>query len=555
MLYSIDIQNFAIVKAVQLQFEPGFSIVTGETGAGKSIVIDALSLVLGARADSSVVRHFCDFTQITAQFYPDAASTAWLVQQEFDNADKITLKRIIYTNGRSKAFINQQLVALQTLRELGDLLVDIHGQHAHQSLLKAEIQRAILDHLAANNHILQQVQNSYHIWQKQQSELSKLGGQGADRAARLELLRYQVQELEALDLTPDKVQNIEHEHQRLAHANQLLENASLSLNLLDGEEANSLAIMNQASQLLNAVQQFDHQLLAVQDLLAEARIQVQEAVLSLRQYLERLEVDPQRLQEVEDYIGSLQTMARKHKVSYHELPQHFAKLLAQLQQLEADEQRASILEQQVQISWQEYQLAAQALHQQRLAIAQDLAAKITDNMQQLGMAGGKLIITVNMHNRASAQGMDEVSFLVSTNPGHAPKPLHKVASGGELSRISLAIQVITAQRTGVPTLIFDEVDVGISGGVAEVVGKLLRNLGQQRQVLCVTHLPQVASLGHRHLQVVKTIAEHSTHIQLRWLSHQQRIEELARILGGVEMTAQTLAHAEEMLARAMETNP
>lgn len=554
MLHSIHIQNFAIVETSQLQLDKGLTIITGETGAGKSILIDALNLVLGGRADSGSIRQNANNAQIEATFYHSAATRQWLQNLHINADDEmVTISRIVNKSGRSKAFINKMAVSVQNLKNFGDLLVDIHGQHAHQSLLKSEVQRQTLDDLAAEPTALKNVQKAYAIWKQYQTELRQLGGASQDREARLELLRYQVQELETLELTPDSIQNIETEHQRLAHAQKLLENSQIVLNLLDGEaDVTILSGFTQAVNLLVEAQQYDKRLDDVNNLLNEALIQAQEASSELRHYIDHLEIDPERLQFVEQYLAKLQDMARKHKVHYQNLPAHFDKLTAQLAELENYEQHAADLELQIQQALQDYQLAAEKLHEQREQTAQTLAAQITDNMQQLGMSGGQLVIAVTANPQAtpSIHGMDTIDFLVSTNPGHAPKPLHKVASGGELSRISLAIQVITAQHSGVPTLIFDEVDVGISGGVAEIVGQLLRDLGRQRQILCITHLPQVASLGHQHLQVKKTIHQQNTYTQLHWLNHQQRIEELARMLGGVEMTQQTLAHAREMLLHA-----
>uniref|UniRef100_UPI003365662A DNA repair protein RecN n=1 Tax=Candidatus Albibeggiatoa sp. nov. BB20 TaxID=3162723 RepID=UPI003365662A len=542
------------VETSQLQLDKGLTIITGETGAGKSILIDALGLILGGRADSGSVRQDCDHAQIEAQFHNTEMTRAWLQSQNLNSdTETVTIKRLISKNGRSKASINQTAVSVQNLRSFGDLLVDIHGQHAHQSLLKSEIQRRTLDDLATDLTVLQAVQQVYLKWKQCQTELTQLGGNGQDREARLALLRYQVQELETLELTADSIQKIEEEHQRLAHAQKLLENSQTVLSLLDGETNSTiLSDFSQAVNLLTESQQYDSRLDNINNLLNEALIQAQEASSELRHYIDHLELDPERLQFVEQYLAKLQDMARKHKVHYQALPAYFEKLNAQLNELENYEQRAAELELQLQKTFEHYQHAAEQLHQQREHIADDLAVKITENMQQLGMSGGQLVIAVNANPEAvpSLYGMDNINFLVSTNPGHAPKPLHKVASGGELSRISLAIQVITAQHSGVPTLIFDEVDVGISGGVAEIVGQLLRDLGQQRQILCITHLPQVASQGDQHLQVKKTINTQSTHTQLHWLKRQQRIEELARMLGGVEMTEQTLAHAEEMLLHA-----
>jgi DNA repair protein RecN (Recombination protein N) len=447
--------------------------------------------------------------------------------------------------------INEQPVSLQILRKLGDYLVDIHGQHAHQSLLKHDVQRQLLDETIEND-LLTQVYQAYQHWKVLQTELNYLGGNTQDREARVALLHYQVQELEALELTSDSIQQLEEEHRRLANVTKLLENSQHALTLLDAEEANStLSYLTQASHALQEAQQHDEQLGGVTALLDNAMVQTQEAVSELRHYLRRLEIDPARLQWVEQRITKLHDIARKHKVHFSDLPDYFERLSTQLAELQNYEQRAEQLSVEVAQALKDYQQIAERLHDQRLIAAQRLSTRISENIQRLGMSVGQVVITVTADEHASptATGMDIVEFLVSTNPGHSPKPLHKIASGGELSRISLAIQVITAQNSGTPTLIFDEVDVGIGGAVAETVGQLLNQLGQQRQVLCITHLPQVACQGDHHLQVNKTIQQQATHTDIKPLNEQERVEEIARMLGGLEITPQTLVYAREMLQR------
>jgi DNA repair protein RecN (Recombination protein N) len=553
VLQYIRIENFAIVAQLELNLDEGLTIITGETGAGKSILIDALSLVLGERADSTVVRQGTDAARVSAIFRLTPDIKIWLQQQDLDTVaeeDECLVRRIIKNNGRSRSYINDQPVSLQALRQLGEYLVDIHGQHAHQSLLKSEIQRQLLDAVAEDNHLLEQVKQAYQHWKTLQTELEILGGTVQDREANLTLLRYQVQELEEFELTEDSIKNLNEEHRRLANANELLERSQRALALLEGEhEMSALTCLNQAHhELLNA-QEYDFRLKNIGVLLEEITIQAQETARELRHYLDQLQIDPERLDWVEQRISALQSMARKHKISFFELPAYFLKLSHQLRELEHYKERAGQLEIEVNVALQAYQAAAQDLHQQRARNAPLLAEKITINMQQLGMPGGQLMITVTAHQEMvpMMNGTDRVEFLVTANPGQPPRPLHKVVSGGELSRISLAIQVITAQSSGVDTLVFDEVDVGIGGGVAEIVGQLLRRLGQKRQVLCITHLPQVACQGHHHLQVSKTTDQHNTLAHLQFLNETQRIEEIARMLGGVEMTAQTLAFAREML--------
>ncbi|MCK5876944.1 MAG: DNA repair protein RecN [Candidatus Marithrix sp.] len=550
MLHYLKIENFAIVEQLELNFTTGLTIITGETGAGKSILIDALGLVLGERADSSVVRYGSENAQIQATFTLPPTATTWLQDNVIDN--KCSVRRVVSNNGRSKAYINERVVSVQTLRKLGEYLIDIHGQHAHQSLLKSENQRHLLDAIVPDKKALVQVKQLYQQWKTIKNTLDGLGGE--DREAKIALLRYQVQELENFELTSQSIANLENEYSRLANAQQLLENSQQVLNLLDNDAGNStLSCLCQANNALQEVQQHDDKLANIITLLENAIIQTQEAVGELGYYTQNIDIDNSRLQELQQQITSLQDLARKHRIRFIDLPEHFITLTDQLHDLENYAENASHLQAKLAVSLQEYQTATKVLHAQRVQTAQQLSDKITTEMHRLGMPGGCLIIDVNEDEDSlpTSIGTDTVEFLVSTNPGHAPKPLPKVASGGELSRISLAIQVITAQTNGVPILVFDEVDVGIGGRVAEIVGQLLNNLSEQRQVLCITHLPQVACQGQQHLQVSKTIQQNSTHAKINLLNQQQRIEEIARMLGGIEITNQTLVHAKEMLQLSM----
>lgn len=553
MLQSIQVENFAIVEQLKLNLNGGLTIISGETGSGKSILIDALSLVLGERADSSVVRPGSETARVSAVFTLSATAKTWLQQQDLqhaDNEDECFIRRVIKGNGRSRGYINDFPVSLQTLRQLGEFLVDIHGQHAHQSLLRPEMQRQLLDDVAEDKTALIALQQAYQQWHQLHIELDKLASGVQDRDANLSLLRYQVEELEEFELTDESVVSLNEEHRRLANANELLEKNQSALNLLDADHANSaLSCLNLAHSNLTTVEKYDPQLSNIISLIETAEIQTQEAVNELRHYVEHLHMDPERLNWIDERIGALQNLARKHKVNFVELPLYFQRLTAQLHELEAYKERAFHLENEVAETLIIYRQAAQTLHQQRLLHAKPLAEEMTTNMQQLGMPGGYLTIEVHANQTAmpTSMGTDKVEFLVNTNPGQLPKPLQKIVSGGELSRISLAIQVITAKTTGVPTLIFDEVDVGIGGGVAEIVGKLLQQLGEQRQVICITHLPQVACHGHHHLQVTKKTEENVTHATIKMLNKKQRLEEIARMLGGVQITPQTLAHAREML--------
>ena len=553
MLHSLLIENFAIVEKLKLNLNKELTIISGETGAGKSILINALALILGERADSTVIRQGCETAYVEGVFTLTATAKAWLKQQNIKKINgKCTIRRVITNKGRSRAYLNEQPISIQNLRQFGEFLVDIHGQHAHQSLLKQEMQRQLLDDMAIDNEIFTSLKIAYQQWKTLKNELDNLGGAAQDREARLTLLRYQVQELEALELTADSIQKLKEEHRRLAHASQLLENCQRALNLLDADDdPSTLTYLSQANRELSDVLQHDEQLADIIELLNSAIIQTQESISELQHYLQDLEIDPERLQWIDEHIAVLQDVARKHKIKMDDLPNYFEQLTAQLDILENYEKHAKTLENQVTKALSIYRDCAEKLHQQRLKTAKTLAEQITINMHQLGMPGGHLEIAVTADEDAtpSTQGTDIIEFLVSTNPGHALRPLHKVASGGELSRISLSIQVIAAESSGVPTLFFDEVDVGIGGGTAEIVGQLLRQLGQQRQVLCITHLPQVACQGKHHLQVNKTISQsqQTTQTRIKPLNDQQRIQEIARMLGGIDITTQTLAHAKEML--------
>ncbi|OUD16040.1 DNA repair protein RecN [Thioflexithrix psekupsensis] len=554
MLHRLQIENIAIVERQTLHLTQGLTVITGETGAGKSILIDALSVVLGARADSGVVRQGCEQAQVSAVFRLSESMINWLRERDLTleeaEEDDCVIRRVITAKGRSRCYLNDRPVSLQTLKELGEQLVDIHGQHAHQSLLKLDVQRDILDAMATDPNCRAQVTRMYQEWRELNQALTTLGGEARDRDARLALLRYQVQELEQFELTDTALKELSEEHKLCANSQRLLDNVQRVLSYLDAEDGTSIiTTLNQANRELAEVCHFDPRLNQLKQQLDSLLIQADDLTSELRHYSHHVDLDPNRLSILEEKLSDLQDLARKHRVNMMELPDYFTRLSEQLKELEHYEQRAAELEQQQQAALIRYQKAAEALRQERLNHAVPLAQQITETMSQLGMPGGQLRIEVEPLNQSipSVSGWDRVEFLVSANPGQSPKPLHKVASGGELSRISLAIQVMTAQRSGVPTLIFDEVDVGIGGGVAEIVGKLLRQLGRQRQVLCITHLPQVACQGDSHLQVRKIMTEQQTHTCIQTLTPTQRVEEIARMLGGIDITAQTLAHAEEML--------
>ncbi len=554
MLRNISLKDFVIIRQLSLDLAAGLTVITGETGAGKSIIIDALSLLLGERADSGVVREGCEYTEISGSFDLTDSAQAWLAKQQLSAPNPCVIRRVISRNGRSKAYLNGQNIKVQDLSELGDTLVEIHSQHAHQALMRMETQRQLLDGMKQPNQALQAVQQAFKRWQELRNALKKLGGFSADRSAQLTLLRYQVEELEALELTESSLSAVEAEHTRLAYAKQLLEGAQIALNALESPnngEPSSAAVsaLSQAWREIESIRAHDKKLAPIAEMLDAAVIQAQEAASELQHYLNNLDIDPQRLDWLEQRLSELQNAARKHQVKVEKLPAFLTDLQARLDALENYEQRAAQLESDLQQALQAYRSAAARLSQQRSDTAHSLSAAITDNMQHLGMPNGRLVIEVQAQADAppSLTGTDAVNFLVSANPGQSPKPLHKAASGGELSRISLAIDVITAQASAVATLIFDEVDVGIGGGVAEIVGQKLAALGAQQQILCITHLPQVAACGHQHLRVRKQTQEDVTLTDLVHLTATERVQEIARMLGGIEITEHTLAHAQEML--------
>jgi DNA repair protein RecN (Recombination protein N) len=555
MLTHIHIWNFAIVEQLDIEFESGLTVLTGETGAGKSILLDALNLALGDRADTSVIRHGSDKAEISVTFFLHDCPEAnhWLSEHEMQSEDECIIRRTISRNGPSKAFINGIPATVQQLRELGEMLVDLHGQHEHQSLLQRDIQRQLLDDYANHKDLLQQVAANHQHWLQLQEQWQRLSSANQDRDSRLELLRYQVQELESLNLQAGEAGELEAEHKRLANASHLLQTAQQVLAVLEENEDSAVhQALNQSHGDISDLARVDEQLQPIADLLNNAIIQVQETISELRHYADTLELDPTRLQEVEQRINAMHTLSRKHRVDAEKL----VSLLPRLQQERDDLEQADIkldgLHIQIQQAKDTFTKSAAKLTQSRKKTAKLLSEKISDAMQGLSLQGGKFDVQLETlpEARWNAQGCEQIEFYVSANPGQPLKPLTKVASGGELSRISLAIQVITAQAARIPTLIFDEVDVGIGGRVAEIVGLQLRALGQHRQVVCVTHLPQVAALGHHHLQVSKQTGKDTTITEIKQLDNQQRIDEVARMLGGIEITDQTLSHAREMIERA-----
>ncbi|MDN2488499.1 DNA repair protein RecN [Kosakonia sacchari] len=552
MLAQLTISNFAIVRELEIDFHSGMTAITGETGAGKSIAIDALGLCLGGRAEADMVRAGAPRADLCARFAlkDTPAAQRWLEENQLEDGRECLLRRVISSDGRSRGFINGTAVPLSQLRELGQLLIQIHGQHAHQLLIKPEQQKNLLDGYASEYALTQQMAEHYRAWHQSCSELAQHQQQSQERAARAELLHYQLKELNEFNPQPGEFEQIDEEYKRLANSGQLLSTSQHALNVLaDGEEANLQSQLYTARQLLGELAGMDARLSGVLDMLEEAAIQISEASDELRHYCDRLDLDPNRLYELEQRISRQISLARKHHISPEELPQFHQSLLDEQQLLDdqADSQETLAL-----AVTQHHQLAlatAQQLHDQRVKYAQELGELITESMHALSMPHGVFTIDVAFDAHSlTAEGADRIEFRVTTNPGQPLQSIAKVASGGELSRIALAIQVITARKMETPALIFDEVDVGISGPTAVVVGKLLRQLGESTQVMCVTHLPQVAGCGHHHFFVSKETDGAMTETHMQPLDKRARLQELARLLGGSEVTRNALANAKELLA-------
>ncbi len=553
MLMNLQVRDFAIVDRIDIEFDNGMTVLTGETGAGKSILVDALGLVLGERGSAQLVRDGARRAEFAAEF--DVANLesarSWLAEHALEQDDECLLRRVISSEGRSRAFINGNPVPLAQLKTLGEKLLDIHGQHFHQSLGHRSVQRNLLDHFAGLQKERSDTEKSYAEWQSLAGQLQELKEAESDRASRLDLLDFQIRELDALGLTPGETDELLAERQRLQNSGRLAEGVSSALHRLfddDGGNANSLVADSVRS--IEALVDYDPELGKVLELLHSASIQVAEAADSLRRYGDTIDMDPARRDWVEERLDAIQGAARKHRVTQHELLALLGKLQQEFEELSNAEERGRELEERVQACNDDFMLRARLLSKARKKATRSFAAEVSDAMKSLGMPGGVFEIALTTMDAPRPWGIDAIEFLISANPGQPPQPLSRIASGGELSRMSLAIQVIASDGSPIPTMVFDEVDSGVGGGVAEMVGRRLQELGASRQVLCVTHLPQVASLANQHLRVSKVSDGKSTRTNVQTLGKDERIEELARMLGGVEITRKTLAHAAEMLAAA-----
>ncbi|MDW2981664.1 MAG: DNA repair protein RecN [Rhodanobacter sp.] len=554
MLTSLYVRHFAVVEAAEVAFGPGLTVVSGETGAGKSLLVDALMLLAGARADSGMVRAGSDRAELAAEFdlAELPAARDWLQREELDEDGGCQLRRVIRAEGSSKAWINGRPANARQLGELAALLVEIHGQHEHQALLSRPHQLALLDAYAGHDDLLAQVRGSAVQWRELGAHMRKLSG-GDDRDQRIELLRHEIDELEKWALPPAELAELEADHKRLANAGRLAEGTAGVVELLDGDSEFALRrALGRAQTELGKLAALDDALNPLLELLDNADIQLGEAADGLARYAQDVDLDPERYTEVDNHLARLHELSRRHRLPVAELYDRLAALRTELAELEGAGDALERLAAQRQRLLDEYTRAAAGLSEARAAAAARLGDEVSVLMAELGMAGGLLRVELEpaAGGEPDPQGGERCELLVSANPGQPPRPLRKVASGGELARISLAIEVATLGKDTIGSMIFDEVDTGIGGAVAEVVGQKLRALGTQRQVLCVTHLPQVAAQGHAHLKVSKHSDGDSTRTQIERLDAAGRRDELARMLGGVEITRETRAHAKQMLERA-----
>jgi len=555
VLVNLQVRDFAIVDRIAVEFEPGMTVLTGETGAGKSILVDALGLVLGERGGSKLVRSGAKRAEFSAEFDLSGLprTRAWLEEQALDEDDQCLLRRVVNSDGRSRAFINGNAVPVQQLKTLGEMLIDIHGQHFHQSLGRRAIQRDLLDHYGGLQALREQTANAFTQWRSLLERLEALQSADADRASRVDLLTFQLQEIESLDAQPGEYSELQAEAQRLANSGRLAEGVAAALDSLsDNDTGNAASMLASAERALQSLVEFDEELSAVVELLDTAGIQVAEASDSLRRYGDSIDMDPGRQDLVEQRLDSMQSIARKHRVEPGDLPDLRTRLSAELDELTHAEERGRELEQEAQDAEDAFRDLAGELSRLRKISARKFASAVSDAMAGLGMPGGKFEIALEplAAGTERASGLDDIEFLISANPGQPAMPLSKVASGGELSRMSLSIQVIASDGSTIPTMVFDEVDSGVGGGVAEMVGRRLAEVARDRQVLCVTHLPQVASLANHHIRISKVTDGKATRTGAHVLDQEERVDELARMLGGVQITAKTREHAAEMLAGA-----
>ena len=554
MLTQLTINNFAIVRQLEIELTKGMSVITGETGAGKSIAIDALGLCLGQRIETSMVREGQERAEICATFFIEPTNPAyqWLQEQELqdpDNPSDCILRRVINADGRSKAFINSTPVSASQLKEIGQYLIHLNGQHASQLLLKNDYQLQLVDTFAHHHDLLAQMREDYRTWKNLQTQVKTFQQKVTENEAKKQLLQYQVEELDEFALRPNEYLELEEDQRRLSNSEQLTQLSQSALQLLSENETVSIdSMLYRATQYIDELSELDPRYASVQTMLNDALIQVQEATSEVQHLASHIEQDPMLLQEIEQRLSQALQLARKHNVKPEELVEWHQKLKAELTALLdfSESEERLILEEKA--AFEKMQNTAKQLHESRCQAAEKLAQQVTHSIKGLAMENAEFFIEVNSDlTKVAANGADNIVFTLRSNLGQQAQPLAKVASGGELSRISLAIQVLTSDQSAIPTLIFDEVDVGISGKTASVVGKLLRQLGDKCQVLCVTHLPQVACHGHHQFNVEKFTVDDKTETKMTALSQEERVPALARLLGGSEITDLALANAQEML--------
>jgi DNA repair protein RecN (Recombination protein N) len=552
MLTYLHILDFAIIDALELDVRPGLTVLTGETGAGKSILVDALQLIAGGRAGAEVVRHGAQRAEVTATFELAQAPRelkSWLEDQSITVEQELSVRRVVTADGRSRAYLNGQSVTVQQLREAGNILLDIHGQHEFQTLTRSAGQRELLDAYGRHEAIVAEVEIAQRVWLKLLNAALELETKARDRDARLSLLRYQAQELTALGLKPDEFGQLTEEATRMANRGRITESVQGALGQLYEEDAGSAhAAVSRALQQLKTVAALDPGITAVVPLVDSAAIQIREAARELQHYLDSQDFDASRQDQVQRRLAAIEDLARKNRCAPAQLHERAAELVTELAQLESAESDLASVRADLAMALERYREQARLLSARRATAGRALAKTVTTHMQLLGMTGGRFLIDVTPLESTEPQphGIDQIEFRVTANPGQPLRALSKVASGGELARLSLAVQVACAGRDS-RCMVFDEVDSGIGGAIAEIVGRELRTLADRAQVLCVTHLPQVASQGNHHLRVNKLTDGKSTRTSLTDLSAQDRVEELARMLGGVDITAKAREHAQEML--------
>ena len=551
MLTHISIRNFTLVDALELDLQGGMTAITGETGAGKSLMIDALGLALGERADYDRIRNGSNRCEVSAHFALDSKpeAQAWLEKQDFEAEEECILRRVITREGRSRAYINGQSATTRQLRDLSEKLLDIHSQHAHQNLLKKESHRQLLDTFGGHSELLSTIKQHYKTWKDTEATFINAREMASENTERAQLLQYQVSELDQLAIEPGEIEQLEEEQLRYDHSESLLSTGQLTLSVCNDDQNGLLqqlrTVISQIEQLPGKPESF----VSAHEMLMSAEIQIQEASGEVNRYMDSFEADQERQQWVADRLTAIYDTARKHRIDAKELPELHRQISEELSGLTCSDEQLASLEEAASTAQVQFAEQADKLSKMRQGVATLLQEEIDQQLSTLDMPNSHIKIQCAQLEQPIKYGQDDIEFLVSTNPGQPFKSLGKVASGGELSRISLAIQVVLAQRAHLGTLVFDEVDVGIGGATASTVGLLLKQLGHSGQVLCVTHLPQVASQADHHLHIKKQSYEASAASTLNALDREQRIEEIARMLGGQEITLQTRAHAEEMLTQ------